>query len=66
MKKWAQTREEQLSNPGNLERVMHEGITVKELISTYRDEVSYLRKFGHSKDAYLKTPPAFACMAIGK
>ncbi len=53
-KKWAQTREEQLSNPGSLERVMHEGITVKELISRYREEVSSLRKFGRSKDAHLK------------
>ncbi|MES9883257.1 MAG: hypothetical protein ABW185_20525 [Sedimenticola sp.] len=53
-KKWAQAREGQLSNPGNLERVMHEGITIKELISTYREEVSSLRKFGRSKDAHLK------------
>lgn len=34
--------------------MLHENVTVKELISDYRKEVSSLRAFGRSKDAHLK------------
>lgn len=50
---WIRTREEELQKPGALERVMHKGVTVGELIGRYIKEVDSINPFGRSKDAAL-------------
>lgn len=51
---WIRTREEELQKPGALERVMHKGVTVGELIGRYVKEVDSINPFGRSKDSALK------------
>lgn len=53
-KDWIRSREEELQKPGALERVMHRGVTVGELIGRYIQEVDSINPFGRSKDAALK------------
>lgn len=53
-KDWIRSREEELQTPGALERVMHRGITVGELIKRYLDEVGADGEFGRSKGAALR------------
>ncbi|MCG7871848.1 MAG: site-specific integrase [Candidatus Thiodiazotropha lotti] len=54
-KEWASRRESELDNPGNLDRILHEGITIRKLIEEYikaklsTDESA----FGRSKDSHL-------------
>ncbi len=52
-KDWIRQREEELEVPGALERVMHRGLSVGELIERYRQEVGAMAPFGRTKGKHL-------------
>jgi len=53
-KSWARSREEQLERPGELERVKHDGVSIRSLIQRYLDETVAIKPPGRSKGAALK------------
>lgn len=52
---WAVKRELELEKPGHLDRILHEGITIRGLIDEYRKDVTSTKSspFGRSKNSHL-------------
>ncbi|MEH6813446.1 MAG: hypothetical protein V7677_13015, partial [Motiliproteus sp.] len=53
-KGWAARRESELQDPRELERVQHRGISVKDVLTWYVDNMSHIRSTGRTKSADIK------------